>query len=169
VARDLGGGVVDALVLEEFGERGLGFAALARLFLLQAFGLDALVLFPLRTDRIGLGEVDFLARPGALRLAVCRLRAVRRPAMRRLRAMRRLAMRGLRTVRRFAVRGLAVRRLRTVRLRGGRVLSGGRRRRLEAEAEQLVAQGIAHGGLRSCVGRAKHAARRGRLHSPGVQ
>jgi len=40
---------------------GLGFAAQACFFLLQALGLDAVVLLLLRADRIGLGQVDLLA------------------------------------------------------------------------------------------------------------
>src|SRR3970282_2599382 len=59
--RDLGVGGVEALVLDQFGQRGAGLAAQTRLFLPGLLGRDALVLLALRADGIGLGEVDVLA------------------------------------------------------------------------------------------------------------
>jgi hypothetical protein len=51
-----------ALAGDEFGQLRLRLAALARLFLLEPLGLDALVLLALRADRVGLGQVDVFAR-----------------------------------------------------------------------------------------------------------
>ncbi|EGD20953.1 hypothetical protein XGA_0377 [Xanthomonas hortorum ATCC 19865] len=59
---DIGIGMIQALVLEQFFELGLGFATQACFFLLQSLGFDTLVLLALRTDRIGLGQIDVFAR-----------------------------------------------------------------------------------------------------------
>src|SRR3546814_3883775 len=115
---EVGVGVVERLVLEQRGEFRLGFASQARLLLLQALGRDALVLLALGADRVGLGEVDVLALAGVAWMRLLRLPVRRRP---RLRARFLLAVAG--------------------RLRGLRGL-------LEAQAEELVAQCVAHGGLR---------------------
>lgn len=77
MAGDFRARVVERLVLEQFGQLGFRLAAFARFFLAQALGLDALVFFLLRADRVGLGQIDFFLRA---RLAVVPGLAVRRPA-----------------------------------------------------------------------------------------
>src|SRR5690606_38354467 len=101
MTRDLGGRIVQGLALQEPGELRAGLAALARRFLLAALGLDPLVLFLLRTDRVGLGQVD-------------------------------VALRARFAATRVVLAGLAL------------GLAPGFGGRLEAEAKQLVAEGIAH-------------------------
>jgi len=77
VARDVGCFGVEGLAFQQDLQLGLGLAADTRLFLLQALGLDAVVLFLLRTDRIRLGEIDILARARLARRALRRAGAGR--------------------------------------------------------------------------------------------
>src|SRR5690606_19837979 len=73
VPRDLGPGIVEGPPLEELVEPRARFPPQSRVLLAQALGLDAFVLLLLRTDRVGLGQVDVLARArlaGRPRLAV---------------------------------------------------------------------------------------------------
>src|SRR5690606_40595387 len=74
--------IVQRLAFDQPRQPALRFAALARGFLLLPLCLDALVLFLLRTDRIGLGQVDVLAQPARRRPLAALLR--RRLAARRL-------------------------------------------------------------------------------------
>src|SRR5690606_4999035 len=96
-------------------------ASLPRLLLLQALGGGALVLLALGADRVGLGEIDVLARAGAARMRLLRLSVRWTPRLRTG-----LAAAHARLLPAFARR-----------LRGLRGL-------LEAQAEELVAQGVAH-------------------------
>ena len=128
----LGIGGIERLVFQESGQLRLGLTAQARLLLLAAFGLDAFVLFLLRADRVGLGQVDVLAR--ALLALMLLLAGMRGPALRAARGMRfRLAGSGL--------AGIGLRRMRRLVVR----LAFRFRRGLEAHAQQGIAQGIAHG------------------------
>ena len=68
VPGDIGCGIIQRLAFQQFIDLGFGLATQTRLFLLQPFGLNTLVLFLLRTDGIGLGQVHFLARAGWLAL-----------------------------------------------------------------------------------------------------
>ncbi len=163
MAGDLGRGVVERLVLEELGQLSFGLAALARLFLAQALGFDALLFFLLRADGVGLGQVHlFLGarfrRPRAS-AALPRLRIA--PARIRLAVAARFAGLGFRSGAVFAgllaggpavaargrfAAGLAAF---AATLGARRALGPGfRLGRLEAQAQQFFAQGIAH---RSCL------------------
>src|SRR5690606_7231473 len=135
VAGDVGPGVVQGPALQERLELRACLAAQAGFFLPFALGLDAFVLFLLRADRVRTREIDVLARagrPAALALAAARtrsaapglVRAAPGPGIARLRRLRRA--------------GRLRRRLRH-RLRRGL------RRGLETQAQQLIAQRIAHG------------------------
>src|SRR5690606_38906881 len=122
VAGDLGLRVVEHLALQERLQLRPGLAAPARLFLALALGALALLLLALGADGVSLGEVDVLALAGlaagaATAIATARLRG---------------------RVGRIAA--VATRRLGPLRPRCRL------RRGLEAQAEQLVAQGIGHGG-----------------------
>jgi len=69
VAHVFGVRCIQRFVLEKFGNLCLRFALDPRRFLLQPLGFDALVLFLLRANRVGLGEIDLLSRALRWRIA----------------------------------------------------------------------------------------------------
>src|SRR5690606_40801584 len=134
-------GVVQPLVLDQLVQLRTRLAPQACFFLLLPLGLDALVLFPLRADRIGLGQVDVFLR--------ARLARGRLPATRGLSPLPRLAaVAGLAAL---LVAGLlamlALRAVVAARFRLAFRLGGG----LEAQPERVVAACVAHGAV-SAVG-----------------
>ena len=129
----LGIGGIERLVFQESGQLRLGLTAQARLLLLAAFGLDAFVLFLLRADRVGLGQVDVLAP---------------RPFLRRRLLVLRFVLRAASCVRGFA----ALLRRRRLALFG--------LWRAEAQAQQLILEGVAHRCISNAVGAARWRRRR---------
>src|SRR5690606_13735801 len=123
VADVLGVGGVQCLALEQRREPRLRFAPAPRRLLLLALGLQALLLLALGADGIGLGQVDLAGRTRLARARLART-ALRLGA----RAARRTALPRAAGIGLAPVAGL---------LGGG----GG----LEAQSQQLVAEGIAHG------------------------
>ena len=137
MAGDVGSRVVEALVLDQFVQPGLGFAAQAGFFLLLPLGFDAFVLLALRADRIRLGQIDVFLRARLalpLRAAVRGLGAVRRPAGMAGRVAGRVA--NLRTgLRRPALRAAVA---------AGIGLALGFGRGFETQPQELVAESVAH-------------------------
>ena len=145
MANELGVGDVERLVLEQFGHLRLGGATARRFFLLQAFGFDALLLFLLRADRIGLGQVDLLL---AARRTAARARLA--TAGRAFAALARGTLTALAVCAITRLAGFAGRTFPA--LAGGfaaafgALAPGFRVRGLEAQAQQFFTQRIAHRG-----------------------